>query len=61
MVRITDKEFVYTPSYETDLGKKFRAILEKQRKESQRRAKSANGKGSMVVPQSARVQDSIGA
>ena len=32
MVRITDKSFVYTPSYDTDLGKKFRAIIEQQRK-----------------------------
>jgi hypothetical protein len=61
MFRITDKEFVYTPSYDTDLGKKFRAILEKQRKESQRRAKNPEGRKSMVVPLAPIGQDSIGA
>jgi hypothetical protein len=37
MVRITDKSFVYTPSYDTDLGKKFRTIIEQQRKAKLRR------------------------
>ena len=41
MVRITDKSFVYTPSYDTDLGKKFRMIIEQQRRtESSKRGKS---------------------
>ncbi len=41
MARITDKSFVYTPSYDTDLRKKFRMIMEQQRKtESSRRGKS---------------------
>ena len=31
MVRITDKAFVYTPSYETNLRKKFRLIAARQR------------------------------
>lgn len=32
MKRITDKSFVYTPSFDTDLKKKFRIIIERERK-----------------------------
>ena len=31
MIRITDKSFHYTPSYNTDLRKKFRKMLQDQR------------------------------
>lgn len=32
MPRITDKSFVYTPSFDTDLKKKFRMIIERERR-----------------------------
>jgi len=38
MIRITDKSFRYTPSFNTDLRKKFRKI------EQERRAAAANSK-----------------
>lgn len=41
MTRITDKSFVYTPSFETDLKKKFRMIIERQRRQ-EREHKRAN-------------------
>jgi hypothetical protein len=31
MLRITDKKFQYTPSFETDLKKKFAKLLREQR------------------------------
>jgi hypothetical protein len=31
MIRITDKSFHYTPSYNTDLRKKFKKMLQEQR------------------------------
>ena len=31
MIKITDKSFHYTPSYETDLRKKFRKIEQERR------------------------------
>ena len=32
MPRITDKSFVYTPYFDTDLKKKFRMIIERERR-----------------------------
>lgn len=32
MPRLTDPSFVYTPSFETDLKKKFRMIIERERR-----------------------------
>ncbi len=43
MIRITDKSFRYTPSFNTDLRKKFRKI------EQQRRAAEASSKASTVA------------
>lgn len=37
MIRITDKAFSYTPSYSTDIGKRFRA-MEKARRAATRAA-----------------------
>src|SRR5512140_1795968 len=54
MIRITDKSFRYTPSFNTDLRKKFRKI------EQERRAAGANNRisdaavGNSVVPMVAR-------
>ena len=31
MLRITDKSFRYVPSFATDLGKRFKEIIEQQR------------------------------
>jgi hypothetical protein len=31
MIRITDKSFHYTPSYNTDLRKKFKKMMQEQR------------------------------
>jgi hypothetical protein len=39
MLKITDKSFVYTPSYETDLRAKFRRI-EKERKAAEAAARA---------------------
>lgn len=50
MVRITDKSFVYTPSYDTDLGKKFRAIIEQQRKSELKRTPNIRSARPVVVP-----------
>lgn len=50
MLKITDKSFRYTPSFNTDLRKKFRKL------EQERRAAEAHGKdtdagiGNSVVP-----------
>ena len=43
MIRITDKSFRYTPSFNTDLKKKFRKM------EQERRAAEASGKVSGVA------------
>lgn len=54
MIRITDKSFRYTPSFNTDLRKRFRKM------EQERRAAEARGKdseaavGTSVVPMLAR-------
>ena len=50
MIRITDKAFVYTPSFETDLAKKFRVIFEQQRKAKQKRPSIVHSGKSTVVP-----------
>ncbi len=57
MVRITDKSFVYTPSYDTDLGKKFRIIIEQRRKAELKRDKNIHSAKSMVVPIISSVRD----
>jgi len=38
MPRITDKSFVYTPSFDTDLKKKFKMIIDRERKFERERA-----------------------
>ncbi len=50
MPRITDKEFVYTPSFDTDLAKKFREIIAQQQKAQGKRPKMVESGKSMVVP-----------
>ena len=46
MPRITDKSFVYTPSFDTDLKKKFRMIIERERRfeRERKRAEIADSK-----------------
>ena len=55
MPRITDKSFVYTSSFDTDLKKKFRMIIERERRfeRERKRAEKADAEGagaSTVVP-----------
>lgn len=55
MPRITDKSFVYTPSFDTDLKKKFRMIIERERRfeRERKRAEKADktqSVASTVVP-----------
>jgi len=55
MPRITDKSFVYTPSFDTDLKKKFRMIIERERRfeRERKRAEKADAEASgasNVVP-----------
>lgn len=55
MPRITDKSFVYTPSFDTDLKKKFRMIIERERRfeRERQRAEKADAEAanvSTVVP-----------
>ncbi len=56
MPRLTDKSFVYTPSFDTDLKKKFRMIIERERRfeRERKRAEKADTQGqsgvSTVVP-----------
>lgn len=55
MPRLTDKSFVYTPSFDTDLRKKFRLIIERERKfeRERKRAEKADAdaaKPATVVP-----------
>lgn len=40
MPRITDKSFVYTPSFDTDLKKKFRMIIERERRFERERTRA---------------------
>jgi hypothetical protein len=40
MIRVTDKSFRYTPSFNTDIGKKFRKLAQ------ERRAAAASGRSS---------------
>lgn len=58
MPRLTDKSFVYTPSFDTDLKKKFRLIIERERKfeRERKRAERADAnetQAATVVPISA--------
>jgi hypothetical protein len=55
MLRITDKSFRYTPSFETDLRKKFRK-MERDRREAAERLKNldVNASNGSVVPLDAR-------
>lgn len=55
MQRLTDPSFVYTPSFETDLKKKFRMIIERERRFQleRKRAEKADAKDAQsasVVP-----------
>lgn len=54
MPRITDKSFVYTPSFDTDLKKKFRMIIERERRfeRERKRAEKADSAAAnaTVVP-----------
>ena len=56
MPRLTDKSFVYTPSFDTDLKKKFRMIIERERRfeRERKRAEKADTQAqpsvSTVVP-----------
>jgi hypothetical protein len=53
MLKITDKSFRYTPSYETDLRKKFRKI-EQERKAAEALARAAALENSVVTMASRR-------
>jgi len=55
MLRVTDKSFRYTPSYETDLKKKFRK-MDRDRRQAGPSANvsKATALGSSVVPLTAR-------
>ncbi len=54
MLKITDKSFRYTPSFNTDLRKKFRK-LEQERRAAEARGKDADAAfGHSVVPMLAR-------
>lgn len=58
MKRITDKSFVYTPSFDTDLKRKFRQIIERERRferERKRAEAEAAAKAPTVTPISKRV------
>lgn len=57
MIRITDKSFHYTPSYNTDLRKKFKKMLQEQRAaEAKERAAYASQENSVVALGSRRSQ-----
>lgn len=51
MPRLTDPSFVYTPSFETDLKKKFRMIIERERRFQleRKRAEKADAKESQTA------------
>ena len=54
MIKITDKAFRYTPSFNTDLGKKFRK-MQQEKRAAQARAKDADAAlARSVVPMLAR-------
>ncbi len=46
MPRLTDPSFVYTPSFETDLKKKFKLIIERERRfqRERKRAEKADAR-----------------
>ena len=51
MLRVTDKSFHYTPSFETDLKKKFRKMNRDMRRAAlSTKAPEAPAAGSSVVP-----------
>ena len=54
MIKITDKSFRYTPSFNTDLGKKFRKLAQEKRAAAARARDSATAMGNSVVPLLAR-------
>ena len=41
MLRVTDKAFHYVPSFSTDLAKRFKKILDQQRRDAAAAAKAA--------------------
>jgi hypothetical protein len=51
MPRLTDKSFVYTPSFDTDLKKKFRMIIERERRfeRERKRAEKADTQAQAAV------------
>ena len=50
MVKITDKAFRYTPSFNTDLGKKFRKLAQEKRAVAARARDTEAAMGNSVVP-----------
>ena len=54
MRKITDKLFIYTPSFETDIGKRFRRIIAAQKASAKARAeqdaKIESERGQKLVP-----------
>ncbi len=55
MIRITDKAFHYTPSFNTDLAKKFRKMARDNRAEAQAKAAAKQtALPSSVVPMARR-------
>lgn len=54
MISITDKSFRYTPSFNTDLKKKFRKLEQERRVATARAKVSECGMANSVVPMVAR-------
>ena len=54
MIKITDKSFRYTPSFNTDLGKKFRKLAQESRAAAARGKDLEAAMGNSVVPMLAR-------
>ncbi len=50
MPRITDKSFVYTPSFDTDLKKKFRMIIERDRRLEREKKHADKATGNQAAP-----------
>ena len=50
MPRITDKSFVYTPSFDTDLKKKFRMIIERERRFERERKRAEKADAGTAGP-----------
>jgi hypothetical protein len=50
VLKITDKSFRYTPSFETDLKKKFRKLSQERRAAEALRANPDAATGNSVVP-----------